>query len=118
MMNHLRLRLYVAVRRELLVPGSELTPRHLGKWVVFEERWPELARRLVEQPQRLLELERAQDLAGLKSSLATFESDGEASESLLDFVKTEPKLGPLAEQLIFLEPARAPLTSSGGRRRA
>lgn len=118
LMNHLRLRLYVAVRRELLGSGSELTPRHLGKWVVLEERWPELARRVSEQPHRLGQLERAQDLTGLESSLATFDSADEASESLLEFVKTEPKLGLLAEQLIFLEPARDPLTSSAGRRPA
>ena len=59
MMNHLRLRLYVSIRRDMLAEGSQLTARHLGKWVVLEERWPELVRGLVARPDKLAQLEQA-----------------------------------------------------------
>jgi hypothetical protein len=107
MMNHLRLRLYVGIRRDMLGADSGLTPRHLGKWVVLEERWPELVRGLVARPDKLMQLERAGDLGALAAKLEELDLDAEASDDLLDFVRTEPRLGAVAEQLIFLEPARS-----------
>lgn len=106
MMNHLRLRLYVSIRREMLGDGAQLTPRHLGKWVVLEERWPELVRGLVEKPDNLTKLEQAEDVAALASELEALALDAEPSDDLLEFVRAEPRLGIVAEQLIFLEPAR------------
>ena len=107
MMNHLRLRLYVAIRRDLLGPGSGITPRHLGKWVVFEERWPELVRGVLEQPGKLNELEEADDVSELGEAMTRLQLDAVSSQDLVDFLATDPKIGPVAEQLIFLEPARA-----------
>ena len=106
-MNHLRLRLYVAIRRELFGPDSEITPRHLGKWVVFEERWPELVRGVLEQPAKLSDLEVANDIEGLGEALTKLQLDAVPSKDLVNFLATDPKLGPVVEQLIFLEPARA-----------
>jgi hypothetical protein len=107
MMNHLRLRLYVSIRRELLGGGAQLTARHLGKWVVLEERWPELVHGLVEKPGNLKKLEQTEDLAALASELEALGLDAEPSDDLFRFVRAEPKLGIVAEQLIFLEPDRA-----------
>lgn len=107
MMNHLRLRLYVSIRRDMLTEGSQLTPRHLGKWVVLEERWPELVRGLVKKPDNLTKLEQAEDVPALASELEALALDAEPSDDLLQFIRTEPRLGAVAEQLIFLEPDRA-----------
>ena len=107
MMNHLRLRLYVSIRREMLGDGSQLTPRHLGKWVVLEERWPELVRGLAENPDKLTKLEEAEDVATLASRLEALGLDAEPSDDLVRFVRADPRLGVVAEQLIFLEPDRA-----------
>jgi hypothetical protein len=106
-MNHLRLRLYVSIRREMLGGGAQLTPRHLGKWVVLEERWPELVHGLVEKPGNLTKLEQAADVAALASKLQALGLDAEPSDDLFQFVRAEPRLGIVAEQLIFLEPDRA-----------
>jgi KAP family P-loop domain len=106
MMNHLRLRLYVSIRRDMLADGSQLTARHLGKWVVLEERWPELVRGLVARPDKLTQLEQAGELGALAAKLEELDLEADASDDLLDFVRTEPRLGAVAEQLIFLEPAR------------
>jgi KAP family P-loop domain len=107
MMNHLRLRLYVSIRREMLGGAAQLTPRHLGKWVVLEERWPELVHGLVEKPGNLTKLEQAADVAALASKLQALGLDAEPSDDLFQFVRAEPRLGIVAEQLIFLEPDRA-----------
>jgi KAP family P-loop domain len=107
MMNHLRLRLYVSIRREMLGDGAQLTPRHLGKWVVLEERWPELVHGLVEKPGNLKKLEQTEDVTALASELEALGLDAEPSDDLFRFVRAEPRLGTVAEQLIFLEPDRA-----------
>jgi KAP family P-loop domain len=105
MMNHLRLQLYVAIKRRLLGTGSELTPEHLGKWVVLGERWPELARGVGEEPGRLLDLEGARSVYELRRRLTRLGLNAEASADLIGFVQADPKLGPVANQLVFLEPA-------------
>jgi hypothetical protein len=105
MMNHLRLWLYVAIRRGLLDPGSELTPRHVGKWVVFEERWPDIAREAVDRPAILASLEQEGDADQLAQALGKLELDADQASDLFVFLGTEPRLGPLAERLITLEPA-------------
>jgi hypothetical protein len=102
MMNHLRLRLYVAIDRGLIGGGSEVEPAHIGKWVVLEERWPELARAVKERPAILLELERTADLG---AALAKLGLESTLSDDLAQFVEAEPTLGPLAQRLIYLEPA-------------
>jgi KAP family P-loop domain len=107
MMNHLRLRLYVSIRREMLGDGAQLTARHLGKWVVLEERWPELVHGLVEKPGNLKKLEQTEDVTALASELEALGLDAEPSDDLFRFVRAEPRLGTVAEQLIFLEPDRA-----------
>jgi hypothetical protein len=111
MMNHLRLWLYVAIERGLLGEGSEFRPAHLGKWVVLEERWPDLARHVKERPRMLADLER---LGGdeLRQTLGELELD--PSDELVNFLGAEPNLGPLVEQLIFLDPtpARRPASAA------
>ena len=92
MINHLRLRLYVSIRRDMLAEGSQLTARHLGKSVVLEERWPELVRGLVARPDKLAQLEQAGELGALRREAQELDLEAEASDDLLDFVRTEPRL--------------------------
>jgi hypothetical protein len=110
MLNHLRLQLYLAIKRGLLEPGSELTPSHVGKWVVLEQRWPELAQDLVGRRGATRELEQATvgeaaDVGSLGETLERLKLDAAPSEELLSFLATEPKLGSVVDQLVFLEPA-------------
>ena len=43
MLNHARLLTKIAREREMFGGDPELTPDHLGKWIVLGERWPRLA---------------------------------------------------------------------------
>ena len=63
--------------------------------------------RALEKPDNLTKLEQAEDVAALASELEALALDAEPSDDLLQFVRAEPRLGIVAEQLIFLEPARA-----------
>jgi hypothetical protein len=105
MLNHLRLRLYVAIERGML--GDGFSPAHIGKWVVLEERWPELARIVKQRPAALVELERAADREDIPAELAGLSRNGSAPGELADFVRTTPRLGAFAQQLVFLEPGAA-----------
>jgi hypothetical protein len=107
MMNHLRLRLYVAIRRRLLEPGSGLTARHVGKWVVFEQRWPELAQEVADRVEVLSELEQVPEPKKLGGTLKRLRLSAAASDDLFEFLSTEPKLGPVAQELVYLEVPRA-----------
>lgn len=103
MMNHLRLRLYMAVEGRALSEDSDLKPGHLAKWVVLEERWPELARGLKERPGSLAALEEARAEGELSTALAEHKLEGVSADALFGFLQAKPKIGPLAERLVFLE---------------
>jgi hypothetical protein len=51
LLNRLRLLLFVAHERRMFGGEPKLTARHIGKWAVLGERWPELLNVLREQPQ-------------------------------------------------------------------
>jgi hypothetical protein len=103
MLNHLRLRLYVAVERGLFTDTFD--PAHVGKWVVLEERWPDLARAIKERPATLADAERAAAGSGLADVVAGLGMNGAPTGDLERFLTTEPRLAAFAEPLVFLEPA-------------
>lgn len=57
LLNRLRLLLFVAHERRIFGGMPQLTPRHIGKWAVLCERWPELAQRVLRQPDIMQGLE-------------------------------------------------------------
>lgn len=57
MLNRLRVLLVIAHEREMFDDSSQLTARHIGKWAVLRERWPELAQALAVRPEEMAELE-------------------------------------------------------------
>jgi hypothetical protein len=50
LLNRLRLLLYVAHERKMFGGTPPLSPRHIGKWAVLCERWPELAQAICSDP--------------------------------------------------------------------
>jgi hypothetical protein len=105
MMNHLRILLVVAHERGMLGGEPELRAEHLGKWVVLNERWPELARRLKTSPSSLAALEEAADETALQSELERLAPDEQGGELLFRFLDEDPKFGPVLERLVHLKPA-------------
>ena len=106
MVNHLRVLLVVAHEREMFGGRPPLTAQHLGKWVVLGERWPELARLLKIQPERIRDFE--EKSPGEMGGLLTETGLGElASPELVRFLAEEPALGGVLERLVHLRPAES-----------
>lgn len=58
-LNQWGLWLAVGVHKGIFEPATELSPRHLAKWVVFNEVWPEISAKVKRDPERLSEMETA-----------------------------------------------------------
>lgn len=98
MLNHARLLTKIAREREMFGGSPELSPSHLGKWIVIGERWPAFAQTVVEHPERIRKIEEP-DAWGL--------SAGElpADRSFKEVMKDEPRLAEVMERLIYFMPA-------------
>jgi KAP family P-loop domain len=116
MLNHLRVLLVIASLREMLGGTPALTAAHLGKWVVLTERWPELARALKANPQKLGPVEEAVARYDVDSAVALEELDSAlsagvlprlGSRDLLRFLVEKPHLGAVLERLVHMAPAPA-----------
>jgi hypothetical protein len=57
LLNRLRLLLFVAHERRMFGGSPILSPRHIGKWAVLSERWPELAQAISRAPELMVPLE-------------------------------------------------------------
>lgn len=99
MLNHARVLTRVAEDRGVLA-GSDVTPQHLGKWIVLSERWVDLADRVKENPARMAELEAQARDGSLE--------DGPDHQRLALLLQRPPALGPVVERLIRFEPAAVP----------
>lgn len=57
LLNRLRLLLFIAHERGMFGGKPKLTARHIGKWAVLGERWPELSQAVCMNPEAMLWLE-------------------------------------------------------------
>jgi hypothetical protein len=103
--NHLRVLLVVAEQRHMFGGQPELQAKHLGKWAVLLERWPELGSALTAQPGKLAELEAATSIEELSTRLHPALASSLTSQDLLAFLKSPTKLAPIAERLVYFQPA-------------
>jgi hypothetical protein len=108
MVNHLRLLLLVAAKREMFGGSPPLEAGHLGKWVVLLERWPELGRMLRADPSVMALIEEAAstDSRALQDVLDRIVPEVASSADLAAFLKDETKLAGLVERLIYYLPAQ------------
>ena len=114
MLNHLRVLLVIAYEREIFGGEPALTAGHFGKWVVLNERWPELARHLKTHPASLGQLE-PKSLDGLRAALAEAGIVEPGVDELHSFLGKEPHLGEVLVRLVYLTPAKPhPLESQPG----
>ena len=104
MLNHLRVLLVIAYEREIFGGEPALTAGHFGKWVVLNERWPELARHLKTHPASLGQLE-PKSLDGLRAALAEAGIVEPGVDELHSFLGKDPHLGEVLVRLVYLTPA-------------
>jgi hypothetical protein len=104
-MNRLRLLLYVAYARGALGGSPPLTHRHVGRWVAFQERWPEVAALMIGDPPLMGKLEKCKTAAERQALFTLFPEEMAksiaADEPLAKFLAApELPLGLLMAQLI------------------
>jgi hypothetical protein len=114
MLNHLRILLTIAVAKEIFGGSPALEAKHLGKWVVLSERWPELARALSQHPEDMAALEACHDEAQLQAALTAIAPDLESSSDLYQFMADETKLGPVIARLVHVDPTARARTQAAG----
>lgn len=105
-LNHLRLMLFIASARKVFGGQPEISARHFGKWVVLQERWPEVARLIIEAPSEIGHLE---TLAGsspkFKHKIKELASLYQNDRDLQRFCASETKLAAIVERLLYFDPA-------------
>jgi hypothetical protein len=108
LLNRLRLLLFVAHERKMFGGVPQLTPRHIGKWAVLGERWPELSQQICMDPSIMECLEKAETHdATVKERVRLYEKD----ETLRRFclAKTGIKLSPVIVRIVEFVPAVGPM---------
>jgi hypothetical protein len=111
-LNHLRVLLTIAIGRDMFGGTPELEAKHLAKWIVLSERWPEVAWAVAQDPHLMKTLEAARDVNDLRSVMDMRDVHVRGIEELVRFLQGETKLEGVAERLAFFEPAGRENTSS------
>jgi hypothetical protein len=105
MVNHLRLLLYVAIRKKIFGGVPDLKPRHLGKWVALRELWPELGLSINNNPDVVRLLEESVDTPDLGAVLHEHAPNVKPSDEMFAFFRKQPALADVAERLVYFRSA-------------
>ncbi len=106
MLNHARLLTQIARARGIFGGEPELVPEHLGAWIVLDERWPDIAARIAEQPSLLAAVEPADDLGAMEDTLRANGLElPSAANDLVALLEREPRLSDVVARLVHFEPA-------------
>jgi hypothetical protein len=111
MLNHARLLTKIARDRKML--DADLTPAHLGKWIVIGERWPDFARRVGEDREALGWVERQPGAA--PSDIWPQDEAGNRDTEFELLIRREPMLDAVVERLIYFQPAPEAATPPASR---
>jgi KAP family P-loop domain len=103
-LNRLRLLIFIAHERRMFGGEPPLSARHIGKWSVLCERWPELAQSLSSRPELMTRLEHeAQYEAAINSAVPAYAKDATLREFCLS--GRGPKLASLMNRIVHFSPA-------------
>jgi hypothetical protein len=105
MFNQLRMLFAVAVNSGLLEDNTEVTPAHLGRWIVLQSKWPDLGQALTVNPGRLQQLQASTTPDDLQNQLGSIGVQVPDAEELLRFLQTKPTLGHVLNRLLRYAPA-------------
>lgn len=98
--NHLHLLLAVAFNRRILSQHSQLSARHLARWLILQERWPKLATVLVAEPKLIESLEVCNSLAELRDGVRPYDDTIRVTKDMFEHLRLEPALASVLETLI------------------
>jgi hypothetical protein len=99
-LNRLRLLLFIAYARKMFGGSPMLTPRHLGKWVVLCERWPELEQSLTRNPNAIAAIEKKTDGSKYSKIIAELAPSYSEDSDLKLFLSSEPSLAFVLERIV------------------
>ena len=104
LLNRLRLLLFVAHERRMFGGNPILSPRHIGKWAVLCERWPELAQAIARDPKSMTPLEdRSHHDHTIKKLAPLYQGDD--ALKLFCTADSGPLLANLIERIVQFRPA-------------
>ncbi len=111
-LNRLRLLIYIAHEREMFGGEPNLSPRHIGKWAVLCERWPELAQALCVQPEMMARLEQDSQYEGAVNEVVPFYGNDVV---LRNFCLSGERLAIVINRIVHFTAAvaKAPVNRSG-----
>jgi hypothetical protein len=104
-LNQLRILLVIAEKRKMLGGSPKLEPKHIAKWAIFLERWPELGSILSSNPMEMSSLEAAASLEELAEVLNRHLPNFPVSEELFDFLRKGELLAPFTDRLVYFQAA-------------
>jgi KAP-like P-loop domain-containing protein len=111
LLNRLRLLLFVAHERRMFGGTPELTPRHIGKWAVLGERWPELSQTICFDPSIMKRLENSETHdAAIKERVRLYEKDRALRHFCLS--RAGVKLWPVIARIVEFVPSASPVRRS------
>ena len=105
MFNQLRMLFAVAVNSGMLDDKTELTPAHLGRWIVLQSKWPDLAQALTVNPGCMQQLQASTTPDDLQNQLDSIGVQAPNTEELLRFLQEQPTLGHVLNRLLRYVPA-------------
>ena len=105
MYNRLRVLIVVAIGRHML-DDTSLSPAHLGRWIVLNERWPDLASTVSVDPTKLRDLETVMTRSLLEEELQKLSIETKPSGDLLRFLTGFPRLNQVVNRLVHLDAER------------
>jgi len=108
-LNRLRLMLFLLNQRELLNGKNAVSPKAIGKWVLLQEKWPELEKRIRLFPNVIDELERAMQSkaknpsAAFKNKLKKYVPNYSEDTFLIDLLMDGNPLAPSIKRITLLQ---------------
>ena len=105
-LNRLRLLLFVAHERKMFGGDPLFSPRHIGKWAVLCERWPELAQVISVDPRVMSRLEDPKrHVSTVRRQVPLYRGDRALRKFCLSV--GEVKLTPIVQRLVAFAAASA-----------
>src|ERR1700722_10334389 len=103
LLNRLRLLLFIAHERKMFGGQPALSPRHIGKWAVLCERWPDLA---IVVSSDVLVMRALEDSKQYAATVALQAPAHRADAALYEFcLQGSVKLAPVLQRIVEFSPA-------------
>ncbi|MBL4693526.1 MAG: hypothetical protein JKY92_09390 [Magnetovibrio sp.] len=100
-LNRLRLMLFLLNQRKLLTGPNAVPPAAIGKWILLQEKWPELEKRSRSSTKVIEDIEKANPIKEQLAKIIPLYVD---DKDLISLLSDGHALGPSLNQIILLQP--------------